>query len=301
MRKQAVIAAALLAMAWPCSSTKMATVQRMASWLPDQQDDDPAMPGPPPSPPDEFDQPGSPLQESPLHQEYETAEPALPAPKPETSVPIPPHHQQSPPPPQMVPSSSPLAPPGAINNTATAWTTMLVFGDSTVDPGNNNWLQTAAKANFLPYGMSFYGGKPTGRFSNGRLITDIIAEKLGIGKGIPGFHDPKLKREQLMTSVSFASAGSGYDDTTARRSNVLSFSNQLEDLWHYKRNLKKLVRPRRAEQLVRKATFIISAGTTDLLFRYLPSSQSAEHTELKYENQLIARVANYTQACACQT
>lgn len=51
---------------------------------------------------------------------------------------------------------------------------MLVFGDSTVDPGNNNRLQTAMKANFLPYGADFLGGRPTGRFSNGRLITDIL-------------------------------------------------------------------------------------------------------------------------------
>ena len=47
--------------------------------------------------------------------------------------------------------------------TATGRSTMLVFGDSTVDPGNNNRLQTAAKANFLPYGVSFYGGKQAHR------------------------------------------------------------------------------------------------------------------------------------------
>ena len=58
--------------------------------------------------------------------------------------------------------------------TATGRSTMLVFGDSTVDPGNHNRLQTAAKANFLPYGVSFYGGMLTGRFSNGRLVTDIL-------------------------------------------------------------------------------------------------------------------------------
>ncbi|KAG2655390.1 hypothetical protein PVAP13_1KG008180 [Panicum virgatum] len=163
---------------------------------------------------------------------------------------------------------------------------MLVFGDSTVDPGNNNRLQTAAKANFLPYGVSFYGGMPTGRFSNGRLVTDILAEKLGIGGSIPGFLDPKLKPGQLVTGVSFASAGSGYDDATAKRSNVLSFSNQIQGLLRYKRKLK----------LVRKATFFISAGTTDLLFHYLPSNLPAQDCQQHcYEDQLIARVANYTQ------
>jgi hypothetical protein len=66
------------------------------------------------------------------------------------------------------------APGRALNYSATGWTTMLVFGDSTVDPGNNNRLQTVMRANFLPYGASFLGGRPTGRFSNGRLITDIL-------------------------------------------------------------------------------------------------------------------------------
>lgn len=51
---------------------------------------------------------------------------------------------------------------------------ILVFGDSSVDPGNNNILPTTMKGNFLPYGMNFFGGRPTGRFSNGRLATDFI-------------------------------------------------------------------------------------------------------------------------------
>ncbi|GJN18777.1 hypothetical protein PR202_gb05976 [Eleusine coracana subsp. coracana] len=142
---------ALIAMAWLCFSTKMAAAQPLASWLPKQQDDDPAMPGLPlPSPShNEFNQPDSPLQEFPPHQEYEAPEPAMPASELETPVPSPPQDQRSPPPPQTVPSF-PLPPPREINNPATAWTTMLVFGDSMVDPGNNNQLQTAAKANFLP-------------------------------------------------------------------------------------------------------------------------------------------------------
>lgn len=53
-------------------------------------------------------------------------------------------------------------------------TCMLVFGDSSVDPGNNNWLLTPMKGDFLPYGKDFFEGKPTGRFSNGRLPTDFI-------------------------------------------------------------------------------------------------------------------------------
>ena len=50
------------------------------------------------------------------------------------------------------------------------------------------------------------------------LVALFAAEKLGMGGSIPGFLDPRLKPGQLMTGVSFASAGSGYDDATAERS-----------------------------------------------------------------------------------
>lgn len=53
-------------------------------------------------------------------------------------------------------------------------TCILVFGDSSVDPGNNNILQTTMKGNFPPYGKDFFNARPTGRFSDGRLATDFI-------------------------------------------------------------------------------------------------------------------------------
>jgi hypothetical protein len=53
-------------------------------------------------------------------------------------------------------------------------TCILVFGDSSVDPGNNNILQTTMKGNFPPYGKDFFNALPTGRFSDGRLATDFI-------------------------------------------------------------------------------------------------------------------------------
>lgn len=51
---------------------------------------------------------------------------------------------------------------------------VFVFGDSTVDTGNNNNLITLAKSNFPPYGKDFMGGIATGRFSNGKLPSDLI-------------------------------------------------------------------------------------------------------------------------------
>jgi len=52
----------------------------------------------------------------------------------------------------------------------------FIFGDSLVDAGNNNYLPTLSKANIRPNGIDFEAsaGEPTGRFTNGRTIGDIV-------------------------------------------------------------------------------------------------------------------------------
>lgn len=52
----------------------------------------------------------------------------------------------------------------------------FVFGDSLVDSGNNNFLATSARSNFPPYGVDYPTHRPTGRFSNGLNLPDIISE-----------------------------------------------------------------------------------------------------------------------------
>jgi hypothetical protein len=51
---------------------------------------------------------------------------------------------------------------------------LYIFGDSTVDPGNNNGLETIFRSKFPPYGRDFVDHKPTGRFTNGKLVTDML-------------------------------------------------------------------------------------------------------------------------------
>ena len=91
----------------------------------------------------------------------------------------------------------------------------IVFGDSTVDTGNNNFIPTIARANFPPYGRDFNGGVATGRFSNGRLVTDFLSEAFGLPSSVPAYLDPSYTIDQLATGVSFASGGTGLDDLTA--------------------------------------------------------------------------------------
>jgi GDSL-like Lipase/Acylhydrolase len=92
---------------------------------------------------------------------------------------------------------------------------IIVFGDSSVDAGNNNYIDTMAKSNFEPYGRDFYGGKPTGRFSNGRLSTDFVSEAFNLPPVIPAFLDNQYTIKHYALGVCFASAASGFDDATA--------------------------------------------------------------------------------------
>ena len=55
----------------------------------------------------------------------------------------------------------------------------FIFGDSLADNGNNNLLQTKAKANYAPYGIDFPNG-PTGRFTNGLTMFDMIGLSLSL-------------------------------------------------------------------------------------------------------------------------
>lgn len=52
---------------------------------------------------------------------------------------------------------------------------LFIFGDSIVDTGNNNYINTnpIAQANYAPYGQSFFR-YPTGRWSDGRVVPDFF-------------------------------------------------------------------------------------------------------------------------------
>ena len=102
---------------------------------------------------------------------------------------------------------------------------IIVFGDSSVDSGNNNHISTMLKSNFRPYGRDFNGGQPTGRFSNGRIATDFISDAFWLKPTVPAYLDPAYNISDFVTGVCFASAGTGYDNDT---SNVLVSPSQVQ-------------------------------------------------------------------------
>lgn len=153
----------------------------------------------------------------------------------------------------------------ALNNSVSA---VFVFGDSTSDPGNNNYIKTAFRGNFKPYGRDFPDQIPTGRFTNGLLASDFIARYVGVKESVPPYLDPTLSIEELMTGVSFASAGSGFDPLTPKIGNVISLSKQLEYFKQYQTRVATVIGEKRTKKLVRDALYIVSAATNDFVVNY---------------------------------
>ncbi|XBJ18085.1 hypothetical protein VPH35_009340 [Triticum aestivum] len=80
----------------------------------------------------------------------------------------------------------------------------VIGGDSTADVSANNYLGTLARADREPCGRSFGTHRPAGRFSNGRVPVDYLAEKLGLP-----FVPPYLEQSMRMGvgSVSLSNTG----------------------------------------------------------------------------------------------
>ncbi|KAL9358164.1 hypothetical protein Peur_051417 [Populus x canadensis] len=145
---------------------------------------------------------------------------------------------------------------------------LLVFGDSIVDAGNNNDLKTLVKSNFPPYGKDFEGGIPTGRFCNGKIPSDIIAKELGIKDTLPAYLDPAVQPQDLITGVTFASSGSGFDPLTPKLVSVLSLSDQLEHFKEYIGKLKAIIGEENTIFTIRNSLFLVVASSDDIANTY---------------------------------
>ncbi|KAH6796003.1 hypothetical protein C2S51_036989 [Perilla frutescens var. frutescens] len=166
---------------------------------------------------------------------------------------------------------------------------IIVFGDSSVDAGNNNQIPTIARSNFLPYGRDFAGGKATGRFSNGRIATDFISEAFGLRPTVPAYLDPAYNISDFAVGVTFASAGTGYDNATSDVLGVIPLWKELEYYKEYQKRLRAYLGDWKAIDTISKALYIISIGTNDFLENYysFTSQRRTQYTVDAYQLYLI--------------
>ncbi|TXG67476.1 hypothetical protein EZV62_008751 [Acer yangbiense] len=171
---------------------------------------------------------------------------------------------------------------------------IIVFGDSSVDSGNNNGISTILKSNFEPYGRDFFGNQPTGRFSNGRIPTDFISEAFGLKPMIPAYLDPMYNIADFATGVCFASAGTGYDNATADVLSVIPLWKEMEYYKEYQETLRGYLGNEKANEVLGEALYLMSIGTNDFLENYyiLPK-RSSEYSVEEYQIFLAGIAENF--------
>ncbi|CAI0408226.1 unnamed protein product [Linum tenue] len=103
---------------------------------------------------------------------------------------------------------------------------LLVFGDSYVDTGN---IRKAISRSWkFPYGLTF-PGKPTGRFSDGRVLTDYLARFIGVKSPIP-YKWRKIGYKSVRYGMNFAYGGTGVFDTLAPLPNMTTQIDFLQQI-----------------------------------------------------------------------
>ncbi|KAI4330314.1 hypothetical protein MLD38_028612 [Melastoma candidum] len=149
----------------------------------------------------------------------------------------------------------------------------FIFGDSLVDAGNNNYLPTLSRANIRPNGIDFAasGGTPTGRYTNGRTIGDIVGEELGQPNYALPFLAPNTTGKAILSGVNYASGGGGILNATGRIFvNRLSMDIQVDYFNITRKQLDQLVGPAKARNfLMKKSIFSITIGANDFLNNYM--------------------------------
>ncbi|XP_027357737.1 GDSL esterase/lipase At5g18430-like isoform X1 [Abrus precatorius] len=175
----------------------------------------------------------------------------------------------------------------------------FVFGDSLVDSGNNNYLATTARADAPPYGIDYPPShRPTGRFSNGYNIPDLISQRLGAESTLP-YLNPELTGQKLLVGANFASAGIGIlNDTGIQFVNVIRMYRQLEYFKEYQNRVSALIGASQTKSLVNQALVLITVGGNDFVNNYylVPNSvRSRQYPLPAYVRYLISEYKKLLQ------
>lgn len=175
----------------------------------------------------------------------------------------------------------------------------FVFGDSLVDNGNNNFLATTARADAPPYGVDYPTHRPTGRFSNGLNIPDLISEQIGATESTLPYLSPELQGERLLVGANFASAGIGIlNDTGVQFLNIIRMDKQLEYFQQYQERLSSLIGPDQTRRLVNGALVLITLGGNDFVNNYYLVPFSARSREFSLPDYVRYIISEYKKILA---
>ncbi|KAJ9182647.1 hypothetical protein P3X46_006617 [Hevea brasiliensis] len=167
---------------------------------------------------------------------------------------------------------------------------LFVFGDSLVDVGNNNYLPfSIAKADFPNNGIDYPARIPTGRFSNGKVIADFLAEKVGLPTSPPylSFLSNNNKRP-FLTGVNFASGASGILNSTGQSLGmVIPLTKQVDYYASVHKDLLEKLGSSGAQNYLSKSLFAIDTGSNDVLSYSDSSDLREKSTPQQYVGLMI--------------
>ncbi|XP_026387887.1 GDSL esterase/lipase At5g41890-like isoform X1 [Papaver somniferum] len=152
--------------------------------------------------------------------------------------------------------------------------TSFLFGDSLVDAGNNDYLITLSKADSPPYGIDFIPsrGQPTGRFTNGRTVSDIIVQALGSKSFPPPFLAPTTRGQAIFKGVNYASGSSGIlDKTGSVFVERVPLRKQINDFEQSRATMTSMLGENGTTDFLKQVVFSITSGSNDLLNYLQPS------------------------------
>lgn len=144
----------------------------------------------------------------------------------------------------------------------------FVFGDSLVDVGNNNYIVSLSKANYIPNGIDF--GRPTGRYTNGRTIVDIIGQEVGFKDFTPPYLAPSTNVAVALKGVNYASGGGGILNHTGKIfGGRINLDAQLDNFANTRQDIISRIGTPKAMEMIRESLFSITIGSNDFINNYL--------------------------------
>ncbi|PON73414.1 Lipase [Parasponia andersonii] len=175
---------------------------------------------------------------------------------------------------------------------------VIIFGDSIVDTGNNNNnLLSPARSNFPPYGRDFRGGKPTGRYSNGKVPSDLLVDELGIKELLPPYAAPKLTPQDVLTGVCFAVGGVGYDPLTSKLAAVPPLTDQLEKFKEYIEKLKVIAGEERTKFILANSVIFVVLSSNDIANTYFTARvRSLQYDVPAYTDFMVSHASEFVKA-----
>ncbi|KAJ0007512.1 hypothetical protein Pint_29405 [Pistacia integerrima] len=181
---------------------------------------------------------------------------------------------------------------------------LFVFGDSLFDPGNNQYIKNSAKpaSTWYPYGIDM-NNKSTGRFSDGLIVPDYIAQFANLSV-VPPYLQPGA---DLTNGANFASAAGGVLDVNngvvstfpakflmvnSLKWAQLNLKQQLAYFKNVAKLISKKVGAQEATKILGSSVYLFSFGGNDY-FRYDSSNADATHSErVVYMRMVVANLTN---------